>query len=93
MGALQLAIAKNAARMVRSGGLLAIAVCSPSRAEGPELADRLEREVPGLTRLREPVAGAPIETDDDGVFRIGPFGVAAEDGPDAYQVVRFRVAR
>lgn len=92
MGALQLSIAKNAARAVRPGGALVVAVCSASRAEGPELADRLEREVPGLTRLRDAVPGAPIEADPDGVFRIGPFGVAAEDGPDVYQVVRFRVA-
>src|SRR5690606_28809909 len=51
MGARQLAIARNAARMVRPGGVLVFAVCSPTRAEGPEVAARLEREVPGLTRL------------------------------------------
>ncbi len=90
MGALQLSIVKNAAAMVRPGGVLAFAVCSPSRAEGPEVARSLEREVPGLVRLHEPVEGVPIAPDEDGVFRIGPFGDAG-DGPDAYQVIRFRV--
>lgn len=91
MGALQLAIAKSAARMVRPGGTLAIAVCSPTRAEGPELAAALEREVPGIARLRERVEGVPIDPDDDGVLRVGPFGDVADDGADAYQVARFRV--
>lgn len=90
MGALQLAIARNAVRMVKPGGLFVFAVCSPSRAEGPEVAARLEQEVPGLTRLRDTVPGVPLAPDEDGVWRIGPFGAANEDGPDAYQAVRFR---
>jgi 16S rRNA (cytosine967-C5)-methyltransferase len=91
MAELQLAIARNAARLVRPGGVLVYAVCSPARAEGPELADRLEREIAGLERIRAAVEGVPLVPDDDGVFRIGPWGEAGEEGPDAYQIVRFRV--
>ncbi|AKF05355.1 Ribosomal RNA small subunit methyltransferase B [Sandaracinus amylolyticus] len=91
MGALQLAIARNAAKMVKPGGVLAFAVCSPTRAEGPEVAARMEREIPGLTRLVDHVEGVPLAPDDDGVWRIGPFGIASDEGPDAYQVVRFGI--
>ena len=53
-------------------------------AEGAELAERVEREVAGLSRV---VDG---DTDADGVCRIGPWLEPAR-GSDAYQVVRFRV--
>lgn len=91
MGELQRAIARNAARLARPGGTLVIAVCSPSRAEGPELADALEREIPALERLREPAPDVPILPDADGIYRIGPFSAPGDDGPDCYQVVRYIV--
>ena len=90
MAELQRAIVRNAARMVKPGGVLAVAVCSPTRAEGPELADAIERDLPGLVRLRDRVDGIAIDPDADGVFRIGPFSAADDEGPDAYQIVRYR---
>lgn len=92
MASIQLAIAKNAVRLLRPGGVLTYAVCSPIRTEGAEVADRLEREVGGLVRLHEAVEGVPIAPDGDGIFRIGPWHGSGADGPDAYQVVRLRFA-
>jgi len=91
MAELQRAIARNAAKMAKPGGTLAIAVCSPTRAEGPELADAIEEDVPGLERLRDAVPDVPIAPDADGVFRIGPFSAPEDGGPDCYQIVRYRV--
>jgi 16S rRNA (cytosine967-C5)-methyltransferase len=87
---LQLAIVRNAARLVRAGGALVYAVCSPTLAEGPELARRVESELPQLERLNDAALG--IATDADGVLRIGPWlsGLDA-NSPDVYQVVRWRV--
>jgi 16S rRNA (cytosine967-C5)-methyltransferase len=84
---LQLAIVRNAARLLRPGGVLLYAVCSPMRAEGPELARRVERELPALERW--PLA---LSLDDDGVMRLGPWlsGLDA-DSPDVYQLVRWRM--
>jgi 16S rRNA (cytosine967-C5)-methyltransferase len=92
MADLQLAIARSASRMVKPGGTLVYAVCSPTRAEGPGVAERLLAEVPGLAILADRVKNVPLAPDADGVFRIGPYGELAEDGPDAYQVIRFRVS-
>lgn len=84
MAALELAIARNVAALVRPGGLLCVATCSFATAEGAELADALERSVPGLERIVDD------DTDPDGVARIGPWSDPAR-ALDAYQLVRFRV--
>ncbi|MEM9068529.1 MAG: transcription antitermination factor NusB [Myxococcota bacterium] len=75
----QKAILARVAPLLRPGGTLVFAVCSPAAAEGPEVAQSFE---PGPLRrdLLE-------ESDDaDGILRIGPWW----DGCDAYQVVRWR---
>ncbi len=93
MAELQLKILQNAAKLVRPGGLLAYAVCSPTRAEGADLAAALEASLPSLQRVRDATCG--LETDPDGVLRIGPW-LASQGSlcrPDAYQVVRWRVGR
>jgi 16S rRNA (cytosine967-C5)-methyltransferase len=96
MAELQFLIARQAVRLLRPGGVLVYAVCSPTRAEGPEVAARLEAAVPGLERLGEtPLAGLhTLATDDDGVLRLGPW-LAGEggDSPDVYQVVTWRLAK
>ena len=94
MAELQLAIARNAARLVRPGGLLLIAVCSFTRAEGPELAARLEAAEPSLRRTWQPPAELSfLAADTDGVCRLGPWLGRAERGsPDAYQLLAFRRA-
>jgi 16S rRNA C967 or C1407 C5-methylase (RsmB/RsmF family) len=84
MAELELAIVKNVAPLVRPGGLLCVATCSFAVAEGPELATRIERAVPGLTRVVDDA------TDPDGVTRLGPWSEPAR-ALDCYQLVRFRV--
>lgn len=86
----QLAIATNAASLVRPGGTLVYAVCSLARAEGVGVAERLERALPRLARLRDATLLLPAP-DDDGVLRIGPWlGTGTASRPDGYQVVRWR---
>jgi 16S rRNA (cytosine967-C5)-methyltransferase len=87
---LQLAILGQAVRMVRPGGVLLYAVCSPTRAEGAGVADRFESGLGGLERDRAPLAGSGLPCDGDGVARIGPWSDDAGTC-DAYQVVRWRV--
>ena len=84
MAALQTRILTTAASLVRPGGLLVYAVCSPTDEEGRDVADALEERVAGLTRLPSS-PGDPISADEDGISRIGPWA----EGADAYQVVRW----
>jgi 16S rRNA (cytosine967-C5)-methyltransferase len=85
---LQFAILRNAARLVRPGGMLIYAVCSPTLAEGPGLARRVQAGLPQLELISDPVLG--IAPDADGILRIGPWlsGLDA-NSPDVYQVVRW----
>jgi 16S rRNA (cytosine967-C5)-methyltransferase len=91
MAALQLRILRSAAGLVRPGGTLVFAVCSGTREEGLGVASDLEKRVPGLRRLVEPVPEVSVVCDGDGVFRIGPW-LSQEGGcPDVYQVVRWEM--
>jgi 16S rRNA (cytosine967-C5)-methyltransferase len=80
LAALQRELLPSAASLVKEGGLLVYAVCSPTSAEGPAVAGAFERDRDDLERVFD---GA----DPDGVIRIGPW--LGED-LDAYQVVRWR---
>ncbi len=86
MGELQARIALSAAKLVRPGGLLVYAVCSPTRAEGARVVEALAREE-GLVCLREPIG--PALPDADGVVRLGPF-VDPHKSADAFQIARLR---
>lgn len=89
---LQLAILRQAVRMLRPHGVLLYAVCSPMPVEGPEVALRLEAEHPQLVRAWDGLSG--LSPDADGVLRLGPWMSLPEvDSPDAYQVVRWRLDR
>jgi 16S rRNA (cytosine967-C5)-methyltransferase len=90
---LQVAILARAVRLVRPGGVLLYAVCSPTLAEGPEVATRLEAEVPGLSREWDSgVLALDVAPDADGMVRLGPWmGGEDADSPDAYQLVRWRL--
>jgi len=89
LASLQLAILERAVMLLRPGGRLAFAVCSPLDAEGIELARALEARVPGLTRA-QPEAGFASRLDADGVLRIGPWSTPdSASTPDAYQVVQW----
>lgn len=92
LAALQLAIARNAARLLRPGGLLLLAVCSPLAVEGPALARQLEQALPELIPC--PELGLPLTAfspDSDGVTRLGPWhGQGGVVSPDLYQLVGWR---
>lgn len=88
MSELQARILSTSAGLVRPGGTLIYAVCSPTREEGAEVAERVERAHPELERVSA-LAGDPVAPDEDGVLRIGPWS-GESAAPDAYQVVRWR---
>lgn len=88
MSDLQSRILATATGLVRQGGTLIYAVCSPTREEGAEVAERVERAHPELERLSA-LEGDPVDADPDGVVRIGPWS-GESAAPDAYQVVRWR---
>lgn len=88
MAELQLRILETAVRLVRPGGLLIYAVCSPTRQEGEGVAARLEPAHPELARVPS-LPSDPIAADDDGAVRIGPWS-GESAAPDCYQVIRWR---
>ncbi|HEX2676634.1 MAG TPA: RsmB/NOP family class I SAM-dependent RNA methyltransferase, partial [Polyangiales bacterium] len=96
---LQLRILLRAAELVRPEGLLAYAVCSPTRVEAAEVASRFEAAMPRARRLLQPATPAFAAEhawaapDADGILRIGPWQVppGAAGAPDGYQLVLFRM--
>ncbi len=85
----QAAILANAVRLVRPGGRLVYAVCSPLAEEGPGATVRAAEL--GLAPDDAPLAPDLVPLmGDDGWLRLGPF-VGGSGGMDAYQVKRFRV--
>jgi 16S rRNA (cytosine967-C5)-methyltransferase len=92
---LQLAILQRASGLVRPGGVLVYAVCSPSAAEGPGVAAAFERDAPVFERLRAPLPSELTAPDPDGIVRIGPWLVpeGTVACPDAYQIALWKRAR
>lgn len=86
MGALQRKLLANAAKLVRPGGLLHYAVCSPLAEEGAAVA--ASAEALGLRALPF-TASACVPADADGAVRIGPWSPGVAESADAYQVFRF----
>jgi 16S rRNA (cytosine967-C5)-methyltransferase len=79
LGALQLSMLHNAAKLVREGGVLVYSVCSPTHAEARDVVMRFAAAAPDF--VREHTAHASAETfspDEDGVLRIGPWSDRAE---------------
>jgi 16S rRNA (cytosine967-C5)-methyltransferase len=96
MAELQLAILTRASKLVRPGGLLAYAVCSPTYAEGLGVVKRFEAATPHARRLFAAISDIKLTPDADGVLRIGPWlaPTSSSNGlcaPDGYQVVLFRM--
>jgi 16S rRNA (cytosine967-C5)-methyltransferase len=82
----QLAILEHAAQLVRPGGLLLYAVCSPLLEEGAEVARAFETAQPRFLR-RTTALGLPLSADADGMLRVGPWlGGPDADSPDVYQL-------
>jgi 16S rRNA (cytosine967-C5)-methyltransferase len=92
LGEVQLAILERASAWVRVGGLLAYAVCSPTRAEGIHVANAFEARRTEFSRVLDPVSSLLPPPDADGVLRIGPWLVPTDSPscPDAYQLLLWR---
>lgn len=91
LAALQLEILERAVKLVRPGGRLTYAVCSPATAEGAAVADRFESRHGHLHRCHGDLGLFDIQTDSDGVLRLGPWCARGPSMPDAYQLVSWRV--
>jgi 16S rRNA (cytosine967-C5)-methyltransferase len=90
LGLLQRGILARAAGLVRPGGLLGYAVCSPTRAEGYEVAQAFAATHPQFALVRTAAHPALPPPDADGVLHIGPWLTPSQAGPDAYQLVFWR---
>lgn len=92
MSQLQLKILRSAAKLVRPGGVLAYAVCSPTREEGPMVASSFSAEHAAFSYVTEPLSKLLPAPDSDGVLRIGAWlaDAAENSAPDAYQLVMWR---
>ena len=93
MGEIQRAIFRNAARLLKPGGTLVYAVCSPMRQEGRGALDAAT-----ATGLRPAAAEAPwalewLKSDMDGWLRIGPWTPGADASTDSFQVSRWTKPR
>ncbi len=94
LGLVQQNILQRAARLVRPGGRLLYAVCSPLGEEAARVAERFEAETPGFTRA-EPETAPPLpRAEHDGVVRIGPWlAPGTPSSPDVYQVILWQSER
>ncbi len=88
LAGVQRSILDHALALLRPGGTLVFAVCSPTREEGVEVARSFEAAHPELERPPPPWP-LPIAADADGVLRLGPWMEGDCDGMDAYQVARW----
>ena len=78
----QAAILDRAASLVRPGGRLVYAVCSPTREEGAEVIQAFLARTPRAALVRLDLC------DEDGIIRIGPW---ADPGADAYTAAVMRL--
>lgn len=91
----QAAILRHAARLVRPGGRLVFAVCSPLDEEGAGVRDACADALARLGLLPWPFAPRPpgarleVAADPDGALRLGPW-LAEGAGCDGYQLFRWR---
>lgn len=90
MAALQLSIATRAVELLKPGGEMFYAVCSPLAEEGPNVVHALLDAAPTLEPLDPSLPDLGLAADSDRILRIGPWSGPSETYPDAYQVARFR---
>jgi 16S rRNA (cytosine967-C5)-methyltransferase len=90
---LQIAILVRASKLVRQGGRLVYAVCSPLRQEGTDVVSAFEAREPNFRRLMpSPCPGLPL-ADSDGITRIGPWlGPKSVSSVDAFQIIQWIAA-
>lgn len=87
---LQFAIASHALRLAKPHGHIILGVCSPTRAEGIELVERLQQAHPQLVPAQG-TALVCIGCDPDGMVRLGPWLTPDLDGPDGYQIMQWKL--
>lgn len=87
---LQVQLLRNAAALVRPGGTLVYAVCSPTLEEGAGVVARITAELPSLRAHREAPPLAGITPDPDGMLRLGPWSEPSGQGLDVYQLFRWQ---
>lgn len=88
---LQFAIAGHALQLAKPNGHIVLGVCSPTRAEGIELVERLQQAYPRLQPWQGSTEGANIGYDPDGLIRLGPWLTLDHDGPDGYQIMQWKL--
>jgi 16S rRNA (cytosine967-C5)-methyltransferase len=81
----QLAILKTAASLVRPGGTLVYAVCTPTEEEGTAVVRRFLASEP---RAKLVASASPVAPDPDEIVRIGPWN-DPNAAADAYQAATF----
>lgn len=82
MASLQLELLRRCATLLRAGGQLIYAVCSPLRQEGPDVFEAFLAEHEGMTSRPTALPSANLERSPDGSLRLGPWLGEL----DAYQV-------
>lgn len=89
MAGLQADLLRAACALLRPGGELTYAVCSPLSVEGLDVVASVLSDSPELS-MGDPATALPaLSADSDGVLRIGPWSSAdPASSPDAYQVMR-----
>jgi len=90
LATLQTRILANAATLVRPGGTLVYAVCSPTREEGAGVVAAVTAALSDWALAPESLALPGVPPDADGILRIGPWNDPGGHGPDAYQVCSWR---
>ena len=83
----QVRITETVMPLVRAGGTLIYAVCSPTRAEGIDVVTSILSRHPEFELLHAHSGNVPA--DEDGMLRIGPW-LAPGLSCDAFQVARLR---
>jgi len=85
MGETQKRMLENAAALVRPGGTLLFAVCSPLRQEGPAVIEAAD--LPGFDLQVGPASALKtLRSGSDGALSLGPWIEGAGPWADAYQV-------
>lgn len=93
LGRVQHDILVRAASLVRPGGWLLYAVCSPLQQEAARVAERFESENPRFNRADPNDLAFLPPAESDGILRIGPWlAVGGASSPDVYQVISWRAA-
>lgn len=82
---LQLRILSRASSLVREGGTLVYAVCSPLAAEGIDVVRAFSSENRAFVAAEWPGAITSL-VDEDGMVRLGPWSTSEAESPDLYQV-------